>query len=478
MTVSGDSIEQIKDSLNPWRNQDCSPITTATPEIIFTFTGQGAHYAEMGKQLFETCPQFQMDIKNYDAIGISQGFPSIQPLIDGTVTDIQTLSTVVVQLGAVCMQLALFKLWNMYGIRHTAVVGHSLGEYAALCAAGVTSVSDTIFLVGKRAKMLEEQCHVGSHTMLAVKGSAASIDPLLDGQTFEIACINAPEETVVSGTNINIDMLSEDLKEQGFKSTKLTVPYAFHSAQVESILDGFEAAARGVTFNVPAVPVISPLLSEVIENKGRFDSFYLRRHCRETVNFLGGMEAARRSGIAGENTIWIEIGSHPICSSMIKATLGSSTTTLSTLRRKEDNWKVLTNSLCTLHTAGLSVDWSEYHRDFSSSLNLLRLPTYEWENKNYWIDYKNDWCLVKGDAAAAADIPSQKSKLSNASVHRIAEENIESETPTITVESDLADPDLKEAIKGHEVNGFGLCPPVCLISISKVLNPSSNFLAF
>ena len=58
------------------------------------------------------------------------------------------------------------------------------------------------------------------------------------------------------------------------------------------------------------------------------------------------------------------------------------------------------------------------------------------------------------------------------------EENIESETPTITVESNLADPDLKEAIKGHEVNGFGLCPPVCLISISKVLNLSTNFLAF
>lgn len=426
----------------------------------------------MGKQLFETCPQFRADIEKYDAISISQGFPSIQPLIDGSVTDIQTLSPIVVQLGAACVQIALSKLWNSWGIHPTAVVGHSLGEYAALCAAGVTSVSDTIFLVGQRAKLLEEQCHAGSHAMLAVKCSLASIGPFLDSQTFEIACINAPEEIVLSGTNINIGMLSEDLKEQGFKSTKLAVPYAFHSAQVESILDNFETVAKGATFNVPIVPVISPLLSEVIKNEKKFDPNYLRRHCRETVNFLGGLEAARHSGIAGGNTIWIEIGSHPVCSSMIKATFGPSTKTVSTLRRKEDNWKVLTNSLCTLHSAGLSIDWSEYHRDFDSSHKLLSLPTYSWENKNYWIDYTNDWCLAKGDSAIVAEIPSQKSKLSNASVHRIVEENFEGDAPTIVIESNLADPILKEAIKGHEVNGFGLCPPVCLIfSFSGVVKP-------
>lgn len=453
----------MRDALASWKDQDCSPISTAKPDIIFAFTGQGAHYAEMGKQLFETCTQFRIDIEKYDAIGISQGFPSIQPLIDGTVTDIQNLSTVVVQLGAACVQMALFKLWESWGIHPTAVVGHSLGEYAALCAARVTSVSDTIFLVGKRAKLLEEQCHSGSHAMLAVKCSVASISPFLDSQTFEVACINAPEEIVLSGTNINIDILSEDLKERGFKSTKLAVPYAFHSAQVESILDNFETAATGVTFNVPIVPVISPLLNEVIKNERNFDPCYLRRHCRETVNFLGGLEAARHSKIAEENTIWIEIGSHPVCSSMIKATFGPSVKTVPTLRRKEDNWKVLTSSLCILHSAGLNIDWSEYHRDFSSSHTLLGLPTYSWENKNYWIDYTNDWCLAKGDQAIAAEIPSQKSKLSNASVHRIIEENFEGDTPTIIIESNLAHPDLKEAIKGHEVNGFGLCPPVSLL---------------
>ena len=459
MTVAGPDISKLKEALSSSIGQDISQIPTAKPKVAFVFTGQGSQYAAMGKQLFETSPQFQTCIKHYDAISVNQGFPSFQPLIDGSVSDIQTLSPMVVQLGAICVQISLFELLNSWGIRPTVVVGHSLGEYAALCAAGVLSISDTISIVGQRARLLEEKCHAGSHCMLAVKGSVASIGHLLDGQTFEIACINAPEETVISGTNINIDLLSEDLKARGFKSTKLAVPFAFHSAQVEPILDELEALARGITFKAPTVPIISPLINDVITDEKAIDPYYLRRHCRETVNFLGGMEAARHSGIVGEGTLWVEIGCHPICSNMIKSTFGP-VKTIPTLRRNEDNWKVITSSLCMLHSAGIDIDWNEYHRDFESTQKPLRLPTYRWDNKNYWIDYKNNWCLTKGDEGA--ELPSIKSKLSNASVHRIVEEKFNDEGASIIVESDLAEPGLKEVIKGHEVNGFGLCPPVSL----------------
>lgn len=443
--------------------QVISQVPTAKPKVAFVFTGQGSQYASMGKQLFETSPQFQSNIMQYDAICVNQGFPSFQPLIDGTVSEIQGLSPVIVQLGAVCVQIALSKLLSSWGISPTVVVGHSLGEYAALHAAGVLSISDTISLVGNRAKLLEDKCQAGSHCMLAVKGSVASIGHLLEGSTFEIACINAPEETVVSGTNINIDLLSEELKERGVKSTKLSVPYAFHSAQVETILDDFETSAKGITFNAPTIPVISPLKNDVIKDDKVIDPLYVRRHCRETVNFLGGMEAAKHAAVVDDGTLWVEIGCHPICSNMIKATFGTVKAT-PTLRRNEDNWKVLTSSLCMLYSAGLSIDWTEYHRDYDSSHELLRLPTYRWENKNYWIDYKNDWTLSKGDSTIAEEIPEPKSKLSNSSVHRIVEEDFNDEGATIIVESNLAEPELKEVIKGHEVNGFGLCPPVSLDS--------------
>ena len=440
--------------------RDTAQISSTKRKVAFMFTGQGSHYTSMAKQLFTDSSIFKSHILQFDKIAKTQGFPSILGLIDGSVTDISDLSPVIVQLGAICVQMALSRLWTSWGIVPTTVLGHSLGEYAALNAAGVLSVSDTIYLVGTRARLLEEKCHAGSHAMLAVKGSVASIGQVLDGETFEVACINGPDETVVSGTNVNIDMLCADLKDRGFKSTKLAVPFAFHSAQVEAILDEFEDSAKGIIFEPPSIPVISPLLSEVITDGSTFGPGYLRRHCRETVNFLGGLEASRHASLVADKSLWLEIGSHPLCSSMIKATMGPHVQTASSLRRNEDNWKTLAGSLCTLHDAGLSVDWSEYHRGFESSHKLLRLPTYKWDNKNYWIDYKNNWALTKGDAGLAAEQEAAKPQFAAASVHRIVEQDLAGDKPSIVTESDLSDPLLKEAIDGHEVNGFGLCPPV------------------
>ena len=462
MTVTGATIDAVKEVLKSSLGRDVEQIPKIPRKISLMFTGQGSHYVSMAKQLFDTSLQFQSDIKRFDKIATMQGFSSILPLVDGSITDIANLSPQVVQLGATCVQIALFRLYQSWGIQLTVVVGHSLGEYAALYAAGVLSITDTIYLVGKRATLLQEKCTAGSHSMLAIKASASSVSRFLEPGACEIACINAPEETVLSGTNLNIDMLADDLKENGFKTTKLSIPFAFHSAQVELILDEFEKSARGVKFNAPSVPVISPLLNEVIKEEGTFSASYLRNHCRKTVNFLGGIEAAKHAKLVAEKSLWVEIGSHPICSSMIKSTLGPSTKTVPTLRRNEDDWKTIAESLCVLNDAGLSIDWSQYHRGFESSCELLQLPTYAWDNQNYWIDYTNNWTLHKGNPEIAAEIPDPSAQFSAASVHRIVEIDVKAEKPSIVVESDLTEPLLKEVIEGHEVNGFGLCPPVSL----------------
>ena len=471
--MSGSDVGQIRDALALSKEKHAQ-IPSKKPSVVLVFTGQGSHYPGMGKRLFDDSLQFRADIKQFDAIGKAQGFPSILPVVSGSLPG-ASLTPLMFQLGATCVQIALSRLWASWGIVPKAVVGHSLGEYAALHVGGVLSISDTIYLVGERAKLLEEKCNEGSHMMLAIKASVATISQYLDN--VEVACINAPEETVVSGTNINIELLSGELKSRGFKATKLPIPFAFHSAQVSPILDDLEAAAKGVAFDPPKIPIISPLLGEVITNGGTFGPSYLKRHCRETVNFLGGIEASNHAGVVADESFWLEIGSHPLCSGMVKATLGPSTRTASSLRRNEYDWKIIASSLCMLHAAGLDVDWSEYHRSFDSAHELLRLPAYSWNNKNYWIEYKNGWCLTKGNPAAVAELFSAepKSKLSTTSVHRVVEENIEEDSATIVVESDIAEPDLQEAIMGHEVNGLGLCPPVSA-NVLQAVKPFRSFI--
>ena len=461
--VSGSNLQMIKDRLEaPGLCDGITVAPPAGPSVAFAFTGQGSQYIAMGKQLFENFSQFASDIKRFDSIGQSQGFPSIQPLIDGSITDIKDLSPLVVQLGTTCLQMALARLWMSWGITPTVVIGHSLGEYAALNVAGVLSASDTIYLTGKRAQLLQSQCSTGTHTMLAVKASLSSMTAYVDGRTSEIACINAPEDTVISGTNTQIDILSDNLTAHGIKSMKLKVPFAFHSAQVQPILDDFEAAALGVTFNKPSIPIISPLLAELITEAGTFSPAYLSRHCREAVDFLGGIKAAKHMKVITDNTMWVEIGSHPVCSGMIKATIGPKVVTLPSLRRDEDTWKILTGSLASLHAAGAEIQWSEYHRDFNASHEVLQLPAYCWDYKNHWIQYVHDWCLTKGMPPSLTLPEVVTSRLSTSSVQRVIEEHVEKTKATIVVESDISVPHLNATFQGHKVNGAALCCSVCI----------------
>ena len=458
VAVAESDLLGIRKSLASSLDKDIAPIAPVTPDVAFVFTGQGAHYASLGNQLFKESTQYRADIYEFDAIAQSQGLPSFLPLIDGSLTDVSDLSPVVVQLGQVCVQMALTRLWISWGVTPKVVLGHSLGEYAALNAAGVLSAADTIYLVGKRAQELVTKCTPGTHAMLAVASSVSSIETYIGGHDIEIACINSSGETVLGGPSDQIEKVAEELSLNGVKNTKLRIPFAFHISQVDPILDSYEKIAKGVTFNTPSIPVLSPLLGDVIRNKGSFDQTYVKRHARETVNFPRGIEAGVRDGCISEQTVWVEIGPHPVCLPMVKKQLGATISAVPSLRRKEDDWKVLSNSLASLYAIGLNIDWNEYQRDFNSAQRLLRLPTYSFDFKNYWIDYVGNWTLTKGNVGPVIEAPKPTPKLSTTSIQRIVEESIRDSEATITIESDLSEPTLRRSIQGHMVNDTALLP--------------------
>lgn len=466
VAVTGSTLDEVRSGLAPIVNRDSiSPAPVNAPGIGFVFTGQGAQYAGMGRELFESCSQFRTHIEHLNCIGQSQGFPSILSLVDGSVP-IEEHSPVVTQLGTTCVQMALTKYWMSLGVSPAFVIGHSLGEFAALNASGVLTTSDTIYLAGRRAQLLTEQIKVGTHAMLAVKSSVAQVKQFLDEAT-EVACINAPSETVISGASEKIDELAQTLTNEGFKATKLNVPFAFHSAQVEPILDSLAEIGKGVNFNTPSIPFVSALLGEVINetNSELLGPNYLTRHCRETVNFLGALEATRHSNLINDKTIWVEIGSHPVCSGMVKATFGPQATTVASLRRQEDTWKVLSTSISALYMAGIELRWKEYHQDFTAGHKVLPLPSYKWDLKNYWIPYTNNFCLLKGAPAAPVAEAAPVAVFLSSAAQRVLETSGDNSSASIVIENDIADPELNRVIAGHKVNGACLTPSVCIFPI-------------
>jgi acyl transferase domain-containing protein len=478
--VSGSTIADIKAQLIAAKDEVhvVHRVRTA-PRVIFAFTGQGSQYSGMGRELYKNFSSFRYDLDRYDQLAQNLGFPSFVQAITDSCRPLEDYSPVVIQIATTCLEMALGHLWESWGVTPRAVVGHSLGEYAALHIAGVLSECDTIYLVGQRAMLLQEYCTPNTHSMLAVKASFSVVQSFLAGSGCEIATINGPEDTVLSGENRKVNQIQDVLTSKNIKSTFLKVPYAFHSSQVEPILQELDLTASKVTVSDPKIPIICGTNASIVKESTIFNCNYFSTHCRQPVNMLGAIQSAKQEGMVDEACVMIEIGPQPIVSKMISSILKMSVNILTLLQNGVDTWKLLGSALTTLYTRGVDIHWREYNRDFHSSQRVLELPSYSWELKNYWIQYKNDWSLYKGEAPnggfssskAAKIAPLQTlqepvlQKLESTTIHRILEENMDSRSGKLVIEADISRSDLNPLVKGHKVNGIPLCTPVRFLFI-------------
>lgn len=457
---------------------------TGAPRVVFAFTGQGASHRSMDLGLFHESPVFREQILHLDSLAQGQGFPSIIPVIDGSHSQDHAHSPIRTHLALVCIEIALAKYWNSLGVYPNIVVGHSLGEYAALHVAGVLSAADTIFLVGSRAILLEQKCTSGTHKMLAVKASLDTISEIAKakGLPFEVSCINGPSDTVLSGPRADMDALAAALQESGqngprLKCSLLDIAFAFHSSQTDSMLDEYEALAnKGVIYHAPTIPIISPLLGRCIFDETIVNANYLRRAAREPVHFVAGIKAGHHAGLIDESMAWIEVGPHPVCLGLARSILADSFSlpvAAPSMRRSEDDWKTLSHSLGLLYSAGVPLRFDEFHRPFEHSLRLLDLPTYAWNDKNYWLQYNGDWALSKGNTfydeekkqlllqeqTRTIQTP-PRSSLRTSLVHEVVEETFDGSAGRVVVHSDLMQPDFLKAARGHQMNGAGVVTSV------------------
>ena len=472
-------VESLKKQLNTRlaKIDNLKPVgKSGPPPVAFAFTGQGASYKSMSLELYRDVPTFREHIQHLDALAQAQGFPSFVPALDGSYPQDHAHSPVVTQLALVCTEIAVAKFWASIGIKPDVVIGHSLGEYAALHVAGVVTAHEAIFMAGRRAQLLQAKCQIGSHTMMAVRASYAQIEESANAANlpYTIACLNGPSDTVLSGTTEEMASVGKVLESAGYRCIKLDVAFAFHSEQTDPILADFEAACKGIVFQEPKLPVISPLLGNVVFDGRTLNATYMRRGTREAVDFVSAIEDAYDISTVNEDTVWIEIGPHPVCTGFVKSILSSNSDLIAvpSMRRGDNNWKTLAESMAVLHQVGLPIEWNEFHRPFEPSLRLLDLPTYAWNDKNYWMQYNGDWCLTKGNTFYGDEKDSIKpvaavtSELSTSVVQQIIAVDINGVAGVVAMQSDLMQSDFLAAANGHRMNDCGVVTSVSgLISV-------------
>lgn len=194
----------------------------------------------------------------------------------------------------------------------------------------------------------------------------------------EIAGINEPQAFVIGGKCSDIDLLTKAIAAEGFTSTKVNVPFTFHSTQLNAILEDFEKALQRVTFHEPRNPIVSLPTCKVISGAKTniLGPTFLRHHARCTVNFVDGINAAKNDNLINDATVWIEIGLHTVCSSFIKANLGPQVLPVPFLRLNDSVWNILLGNLSTLYLSRASIRWAGFQRVFDGCQRVLPIPTY------------------------------------------------------------------------------------------------------
>lgn len=429
-----------------------SPTASSQPPIVFVFTGQGSHYAGMGAELYRTSPIFRETVDLCVTICHHNGFPAFLDIITDDKGDVSTKDTAQIQLAVISLEIALTAFWRSIGIEPAMVMGHSLGEYAALHAAGVLSLTDTLYLVGHRAKMILERCEPGSCAMLSVSTSVAAVrDRLVQFPSCDVACINSSGSTVVSGTADDLAQFQMDITAQAAKIRvkTLSVPFAFHSFQMDSILQDYNTLAAGITFSAPKIPIASTLLATIVDEPGVFNQNYLAQQTRQIVDFLGGLNAVKSRL---PDPAWLEIGPAAVCTSFVRTTLSPpSAKMMYSIEADTTNWTSISKALSKAYMSGVNIDWLALHTPYEKNLKLLMLPAYAWDMKNYWVTWTDGVSSASPEKAQAVSSEPYHATCAQYLVHKSSSPKIQ-----VSFRASISDPGFLALIEGHKMQQIGL----------------------
>lgn len=371
----------------------------ARPRIIFLFPGQGAQFPGMGRQLYETSPVFREALERCEALLR----PHLDvPLLSVLYPDSESSASLIhqtryTQPAMFAFGYALAELWRSWGVKPDAVLGYSVGEYCAAHVAGVLGLEETLRLLAIRSRLIQALPLNGA--MAAIMADESTVRAALAGErSVEIAAINGPHLVVISGERGALQRIVSALEAQGVEARALTVSHAFHSPLLDPMLDEFEQAARAVTAQAPRVPLVSNLTGEVMTAPP--DASYWRRHAREPVQFFKGLQTLAQQGPA----LFIELSPHDLLLGMAKQCLPEGAGVwLPSLRRQQDAWQTLLDSLGALHVRDALIDWSALDRAYPRRRVLL--PTYPFERQRYWLESPADASLPSPSPAPTMNAP-------------------------------------------------------------------------
>ncbi|WP_394827281.1 SDR family NAD(P)-dependent oxidoreductase [Pendulispora albinea] len=349
-------------------------------KVVFVFPGQGTQWPGMARGLLGASPVFREQIEACErALAPHVGW-SLRAVLEEAEGAPSLAHTHVVQPVLFAMMVALAAVWRSLGVEPDAVVGHSQGEIAAACVAGVLSLEDAARIVALRSRALAELA--GRGAMMAVELPAHELSAYVGrfGGALAVAAINSPRSATVSGDARALDALLGDLARDGVFALKLPGDLASHGDQVEVLRSPLLEAFSGIVPREGTVPFYSTVTGQRTPGAA-LDAAYWYENLRRTVRFGDAARAAMEDG----HRFFIEISPHPVLMLPLQETIEATevpAVAVGSLWHDEGDMARMLASLAELHVHGRELDW----KTVVPEGRRAPLPSYAFRRERHWLD--------------------------------------------------------------------------------------------
>ena len=383
--------------------------SSASPrDVVFMFPGQGSQYVRMGKNLYDHSEIFRENLDRCADI--------LTPLLGRDLRDVlfppagqeeaaQEIlkNTQFTQPALFALGYSLAQVWMSWGITPTALMGHSIGEFAAACTAGVFKLEDGLKMIAERGRAMQA---LPGGSMMSVRLPGAEVEPMIWGD-MAIGSYNGPKLCVVAGPDDQVAELQKKLEANDVACRHLHTSHAFHSPMMNEIVAPFAEFVGQFELSEPTIPILSTVTGKWMTAEQATDPNYWADHLRAPVRFS---EAVTEMWGEDPSRILIELGPRKTLAILSKQHAEDpknqiSIPTLSDNAENNAEWHSMMSAVAQLWLAGAEIQWCRISSDGNSrqkSPGKINVPTYAFQRKRFFVEPGNQAATVEAANSSAA----------------------------------------------------------------------------